>query len=509
LVSTYQNPTKFREEAADHLDLYKLAAYYVFFMRFGLVDSVERNVQLKTYDGVHWHYEPWDMDIALGNRNTGGIAFNPPIDRDTKMPGDDTSWALSGKSSTTSNWLWDALEDWPTWKNGIVKQVADALHSAGLTYAQCIDMFDNNYAKAWSEMIYNKSGYFKYVESGDGSEQWLAWLQGARTTHRHWWLSTSMDFYDAKWGVGDYVNHFIHYRGTHAINDPAVVQVQASKETYFSLANDTSTLSTQHAATDEVINFNLTSEAVTERNNLRIYGAKNIESLKLGGLADGLGTLTVSGAYSDVLGACIKSLDIGTTLTKVDDYTYTGSVNVRTGGISFAYKDGDKNALQILQDFNLRGQYTVESITPIMFDDLDENSDLSSVHNIYALGSGLQQFYSSYRGNVFDMVELPSTVTTLYMRNSSWNTIEFWDAATPTSTTVGLVDENNEPIINPDTNQQETVTKNTTTITKHNYNNDYSYNIPSTLTTVSLLGSTGRYKCSKDFVLSWINSIIA
>jgi hypothetical protein len=107
------------------------------------------------------------------------------------------------------------------------------------------------------------------------------------------------------------------------------------------------------------------------------------------------------------------------------------------------------------------------------------------------------------------MVELPSTVTTLYMRNSSWNTIEFWDTATPTSTTVGLVDEHNEPIINPNTNQQETVTKNTTTITKHNYNNDYSYNIPSTLTTVSLLGSTGRYKCSKDFVLNWINSIIA
>jgi len=225
LVSTYNNHTLFRETAADHLDLYKLAAYYVFFVRFGLVDSVERNVQIKTYDGVHFHYEPWDMDIALGNRNTGGIAFEPPMDRDTRNPGADgqpdlTSWAFSGRSTSTSNWLWDALEAWPTWQN-IVKKVADSLYRAGLTYNRCIEMFDDNYANKWAETIYNESGYFKYVQSGNGSEQWLAWLQGARTPHRHWWLTTSMDYYDAKWRVGDYVDHVIHYRGSHALNDPA------------------------------------------------------------------------------------------------------------------------------------------------------------------------------------------------------------------------------------------------------------------------------------------------
>jgi hypothetical protein len=84
-------------------------------------------------------------------------------------------------------------------------------------------MFDDNYANKWAETIYNESGYFKYVKSGNGSEQWLAWLQGARMPHRHWWLTTSMDYYDAKWRVGDYVDHVIHYRGSHALNDPAVL----------------------------------------------------------------------------------------------------------------------------------------------------------------------------------------------------------------------------------------------------------------------------------------------
>ena len=99
VVSTYQNQSKFQAEAAQHLDLYKMAAYYVFCMRFGLVDSLERNAQLKTYDGVHWHYEPWDMDIALGNKNDGGIAYNPPIDRNTKLPGSVTTYAFSGRSA--------------------------------------------------------------------------------------------------------------------------------------------------------------------------------------------------------------------------------------------------------------------------------------------------------------------------------------------------------------------------------------------------------------------------
>jgi len=89
---------KFKAEAHDHLDLYKLAAYYIFFLRFGLVDSVERNAQLKTYDGQHWHYEPWDIDIALGCANNGVITYEPPIDRKTLRGG--STYAFSGRTST-------------------------------------------------------------------------------------------------------------------------------------------------------------------------------------------------------------------------------------------------------------------------------------------------------------------------------------------------------------------------------------------------------------------------
>jgi len=94
------------------------------------------------------------MDIALGNRNTGGIAFNPPIDRNTMMDADTA--AISGKSridtdndkiadTTVSNWLFDALEAWPYWMETIVPKVADALYEAGLKYENVINMLDNEY----------------------------------------------------------------------------------------------------------------------------------------------------------------------------------------------------------------------------------------------------------------------------------------------------------------------------------------------------------------------------
>jgi len=112
------------------------------------------------------------MDIALGNRNTGGIAFDPPISRNTMMDADTA--AISGKSridtdgdmiadTDVSNWLWDALEAWPKWINEIVPETAEALFQAGLTYANVIKVLDNDYQDAWCESIYNESGNFKYV----------------------------------------------------------------------------------------------------------------------------------------------------------------------------------------------------------------------------------------------------------------------------------------------------------------------------------------------------------
>lgn len=439
VVSTRNNQQKFQQEAAGHLDLYKMAAYYIFALRFGLVDSLERNAQIKTYDGVHFHYEPWDMDIALGNKNDGGIAYEPPIDRNTLLPNSISTYAFSGRSGdsdtgniVTTNWLWDALEAWPEWMNVIVPDVAGALYKAGLNYDNICKMFDDNYANVWNETIYNKSGDFKYVQSREGDNQWLSWLQGARLTHRHWWLSTSMDYYDAKWFCGEYKEHSIYItanvsigsqfaeEGEEGISGNASsdkqITITPNKSTYMVIQKDNKTIPN---GTREVTPTNplvLTMPVMNTKNPFHVYGANYMETIDLSQIATGLDAIDCSGVYSSVLGSPLKTIIIGCTATE-DGNDYLMTLAALGGAIR-----GGKDAFENLQNLNIRGQRNFTSLRNFVYD-----NNITSLQNVYAMGSGLTNFYSSEQGNTFNEIELPSTISMFQANDSTWNTLTFWD----------------------------------------------------------------------------------
>lgn len=472
VVSTRNNQAKFEAEAADHLDLYKMAAYYIFVLRFGLVDSLERNAQLKTYDGVHWHYEPWDMDIALGNKNDGGIAFDPPIDRNTKLPGSVTTYAISGRSAdgqgniVTSNWLFDALEAWDEWMNVVVPKVADALFVAGLTYDNISSMFDDEYAAKWCEIMYNQSGFFKYVESGvgrAGSDTWLSWLQGSRMTHRHWWLSNSMDYYDAKWFCGDYKSHYIYVRANVTEGSNQHVIITPNKQTYMSVTKDGVLQATRSVDRLNPLDFNMTIGSAT-KNPIYFYGANFMEEINLSQIAHGLDGVTLNGIYSEVLGSPLKRLNVGVELTASgSDYTAT----LASLGCQI---QGNANVFENLQSLNIRGQLNQTDLTALVY-----NNDISALQEVYAMGSGLTTFYSSQSGNDFTTIELPDTVYTIYMNNSTWQNMSFWHAT---------VDGSNNATLSEVTG------------------------IPTTVHNVSLMGTTGSTLASITFVKEWLHSLV-
>lgn len=470
VVSTRNNQQKFQDEAADHLDLYKMAAYYIFVLRFGLVDSMERNAQIKTYDGVHFHYEPWDMDIALGNKNDGGIAYNPPIDRNTKLPGSITTYAISGRSAdsngniVTSNWLWDALEAWPYWANTIVPKTADALHEAGLSYNNVSEMFDENYANAWCETMYNKSGDFKYIQSRGTDNEWLRWLQGARMTHRHWWLSTSMDYYDAKWFCGDYKNHSIYITANVSEGSNAKINIIPNKSTYIVIQKDNKTIHTEQVSPNNPLSY--VAPVLNTKNPFHIYGANFMDTVDLSEIAAGLDAVDFTGVYSKVLGSPLKKINIGTKLTEVSTDTYT---TVR-GSLGGAIR-GQKEAFENLQTLNIRGQINQTGTRDFIHD-----NNISSLKNVYAMGSGLSDFYSSSSGNTFNNVELPSSVSTLYMNDSTWEDLSFWEITSSDGST--------------------------STIQK-------MQSIPTNLTSVTMNGISCQNANSIEFIKNWIASITA
>lgn len=482
----------FNATARDHLDVYKLAAYYIFMLRFGLVDSGERNVQIKTYDGVHFHYEPWDMDIAMGNRNDGGIAFNPPVDRNTRLG---IGYAISGRSANTSNFLWDALEGWTEWANVIVPKVAQALFVAGLTYENCTKMFDEEYADKWSEILYNKSGYYKYIIRGGGSQMYLNWLQGARMLHRHWWLSMSMNYYDAKWGVGSFNNSRIDLFAGHQGQENATeyITIYSTSNTFFKMmVNQTTNLGTLGASRSTPATFNIGPITFQAKTPTYIYGANFIEKLDLSAVASTLARINLGGSYDKVLGAPIKELNVGCPIVKVNDDTYTGLLNIADpGNIETTVGEGSNKlyALTNLQTLNIRGQLGQGSETGNFYttfnmlrDTLDDKGDLSQVKNLYAMGSGIVNFISSNQGNQFETLELPASIYSLNLNNTSWENISFWN-------TVAVDNE--------------------ATFTRYKVNNNSDLFVPTNIHEVIFNGTTGHTGSSKEFIMAWINGIIA
>ena len=531
IISTYQNQSQFEATAAQHLDLYKMAAYYIFVLRFGLVDSLERNAQLKTYDGKHWHYEPWDMDIALGNRNTGGIAFDPPIDRNTMM--DSTTGAISGRSvidtnndeipdTTVSNWLFDALESWDYWINEIVPKVADAMYKQGLTYTNVINMLDGQYQDAWCETIYNETGNFKYVVNRQNvdsngnilegyDDSWLSWLQGARTTHRHWWLKSSMDYYDAKWGVGEFMEKNM-YIGCEMHNVQGHINVVPTSSTYFSFEREATKFGPFAATPDNPLTFDVSSINSGAKVPFKMYGANFIKEIDISDVASGLQVFSIANAYSSEVGPIITKVNIGVKVSQKNSNTYTGQENNKEVQIAAG------NSLNAIEELNIRGQRSSGLLGTGRIQGLDFIANTKTIQKIYAMGAGMNTLNSCI-GTDFEVLELPDTITSITFNSTTWNpdNLSFWHTTsggfeTKTYTDIQVDDQGNvvyDEQGNPVMEEYTVQEMNPATYTKFNLNDsNIKVSIPRGLLAVKMTGTTGRNLCSRQFVGDWINSII-
>ena len=527
LIGTKGNQAKFQQEAASHLDLYKLAAYYIFVLRFGLVDSLERNAQIKTYDGVHFHYEPWDMDIALGNRNTGGIAFDPPIDRNTMM--DANTAAISGKSmidtnndtipdTMVSNWLWDALEAWPHWINDIVPEVAAALFNAGLTYNNVIKMLDDEYQNQWCETIYNESGNFKYVVNRQNvddngnilpgyNDGWLAWLQGARTTHRHWWLRTSMDYYDAKWGVGEFTQRNM-YIASEMHNVQGTIDIIPTADTYFSFQREATKFGPYAAPTSTGLHFDMSVINSGAKVPFTIYGANFIKEIDISDIAGGLQVFGIANAYSSEVGPVITKVNIGVPITVETTTHLEGGEN----GKDITIEAG--NALNAIEELNVRGQKGSQQELDLSF-----LANTKTIKVLKAAGSGLRAL-SSAVGTEYDTLELPDTITSITFNSTTWNTskLSFWTTTSGSTTTHTYTQEATdeqgniiyeEDGVTPVMEEYQVTEITASQYDKYNLNDvGITTSIPRSLISVSFKGTTGKNTCARQFVVDWINSII-
>lgn len=296
-----------------YLDVYKVAAYYIYLLRFGAVDQVVKNAMLTSEDGKKWYFINYDNDTVLGLRNDGLLTYGPDVMRDT-LDSQTGTYAYAGHDSR----LWNLCEADPEFMR-IVREIDQELYSAGLSYANVIKKLDSEQAGAWCERVFNQDAQYKYIGpyTARGVNN-LFMLQGARSTHRRWWLSRRFDLIDAKHVCGAYKDNVVEMKFA-GLPPGGQIGITPGADTYYGFGVNNVPIESgvrlsRYAGIDDdfLYNGNYWFRTLSELNigdPLRVYAAPYIRALSVSGTAGCcLTQLSLDGAASERTGTRLEKL---------------------------------------------------------------------------------------------------------------------------------------------------------------------------------------------------------
>lgn len=294
---------KFAKEKYNHLDIWKIAAYYVYLYRFGAVDQVAKNAMLTSEDGHHWYFINYDNDTILGLDNSGVLTYPPTINRDTKSG---ATYAYAGRESR----LWNLLENDVDFMTYYVPEIDIALFTGGLTYENALKYFNTNQCDRWCETVYNEDANYKYIQpytSGKVNE--LAKMQGNRKSHRTWWLSKRFQLMDAKFNNYNSKSKYIHLRLDGA--ECAEFTIKSNDQMYFSSEiNQSPWYTGVYLDAGETRTFTI-DRPFNQGAPICIYSPLYIEELDLSPISEYIYLLEFGTLVDPIMSARMKKLIIG------------------------------------------------------------------------------------------------------------------------------------------------------------------------------------------------------
>lgn len=390
---TNVSASDFATQKWEHLDIYKVAAYYIYLMRFGAVDQTVKNSMFTSEDGEHFYFINYDNDTINGLINTGHLVA--PWNTVRTTLGSDGEPYFAGKDSR----LWNLLEADAEFM-AVVRQVDEALYVAGLRYDEVIKMFDEEQAGKWVERVYNQDAQYKYIspyaEKGVNN---LFMLQGNRSQHRKFWLAKRFSYFDSIFVSGAYKAQAIEIKCID--NTPAGQKFTITAGTdmdYGYGINNVARASNITLDEDETHTF-ATEETVNRGDPIRIYAAPNIKGLDLSAMADRLAVVTIDNVFDASLGTKFKELIIGNSVkenTTVEDIS----------GLTRAEK------LEYLDVRNMKGLTSLDLTNQKNIVYVDATG--SNIANIeFAKGASLQTFKMPTAMQTMKLEQLPylSSVT--------------------------------------------------------------------------------------------------
>ena len=414
---------KFETEKWEHFDVWKLAGYYIYLMRYGAVDQFIKNTMLFTdgngkYDPRtdnkyrKWFFINYDNDCLFGLRNNGELAFHWKLDRQTKDgaadiihdEGDEyteedvNTYAMMGHDST----LWNNLEADDEFMR-MVRDLDNAMSSYGLNYNNMVTEFDTNQTEQWCERVYNANERYKYIQAAKGigdmagnpvNNLWM--LQGTRRSHRHWWIANHFNLLNAKWLSGDYKSTRVRIKTDAQAGK--TIRAIAGTDYYFAWGQKKIYESNMERREGESIDFVFPTDQV-QGDPVDIYAINKLSEIDFSEIASKVQAGSFEFHIPDTnVSNLLKKLVIGNpTVRNTADMATTSSWECL------------KN-LEYLDITNYEGI----KIIPL--------SSFPNLHTLKARGSGISTF-SPREGSRYDLVELPQNITSIELKDIKFNNI--------------------------------------------------------------------------------------
>lgn len=280
--ATADNPTKFAAEVDNYFNVNFLCAHYIFTDYFMAVDDRVKNMMLATWDGIHWYFLPYDWDTLFGERNDSVLKYDYTITEDS-WDASISSYAFAGHDSVLWKNVRTAIPD-------RLRATAQTIRS-NMSTAEVLEMFNVKQMGNWSERIYNKDGYFKYIQplvegvsttEGQKIYDYLYALQGSRYAHRVYTIQNRFALLDAQYVAGTYrSDSFTAYFGYKFSQSPRRVRLTSTERYYFGYgySNGEPTVSAQLAAQeDSRVDLTLSTDLIVNDPQM-FYGASRMKTL--------------------------------------------------------------------------------------------------------------------------------------------------------------------------------------------------------------------------------------
>lgn len=391
LVSTKNNPTKFKNEFNSYLNLHYTLMYYIITEFFAMADSRAKNLFLATWDKQIWYPVLYDMDTMMGLNNEGVLEFRHNVESSDTIG---TQNVFNGKDSL----LWINVEE--AFDEEINTLYRDLRNSGLLTYDTVTNTFINEQISKICQAQYNEDAQYKYISPliNDNISTYLYIAQGSREHHMKYWLDSRFKYMDSKFRGFEYMDNYATFRLYTPTNWSGV---RPNPDFDISLFNDQyigvkygSYEQFTRAKANETVHITAPSGITFNDTETIIYGATNLASL--GDLSGKYaGTVDVSKATQ------LDELILGSTIT--------GYQNANLKSVSV----GNNRLLRTINVANC------PNLTGVL--------DLSScvaIESVEARGSGITSVSLSSGGNLKTM-RLPATITNLEVIDKpNLNTLE-------------------------------------------------------------------------------------